>query len=289
MAAIRGPVRVNLGSNLDEDSCMQNRRRFLSVWAGLGTGIIGRTNNAFGARAVEATQPHSLSDYERRLSQTDRLELLGVPRDWSVIRQGFHPFAPERIAILPSGDLLCCDKRYGFEFYYRVGERTTAYGSRAGSDDPPLSDEKKGSFYATMDLVASHYRMHRFIEDWVARLAFWGTVNPSQSGEELVLLPWFQGREEIPVDRPPVDWWLFLFPDGLDWNSPDGKPARALMAPVTRVSLSSRPRRLRHFVAWLSRQLGEKVDWLKVARMGSLDAALFLNPIVAEILDEFPC
>ncbi len=280
---------ISSGPTLMRVLACKTVERFLSVWAGLGAGITGRTKNAFSAYPVDATQPHSLSDYERRLSQTDRLELLGVPRDWAVIREGFHPFAPERIAILPSGELLACEKRCGGELRSRIEERIQSIQSDEGCDPAPLSDEKKGSFYATMDLVAGHYRAHHHFEDWVGQLAFWETVNPSQSGEDLVLLPWFRGRDEIPVDCPPVDWWLFLFPDGLDWNSPEGKPARALVAPVTQVSLSRNPSRLRHFVVWLSKQLGEKVDWLKVARMGRVDAALFLNPIVAEILDEFPC
>lgn len=99
---------------------MQNRRRFLSVWAGLGAGITGRTKNAFGAHTVPAAHPRSLSDYEGRLSQTDSLELLGVPRDWAVIREGFRPFGPERIAILPSGELLACEKRCGGELRSRI-------------------------------------------------------------------------------------------------------------------------------------------------------------------------
>jgi hypothetical protein len=85
-----------------------NRRGFFTgtLGLGLGLGTAGRLTLPGRAHADVAPLDPALTEYERILSQTDRLDILGVPRSWSVVRQGFHPFAPERIAVLPSGERL---------------------------------------------------------------------------------------------------------------------------------------------------------------------------------------
>lgn len=270
-------------NNDAEQPQTRSRRHFLTGCLGLGAGLPRQPG------AISNTDTPSQSDHERWLSQTDRLEFLGVPRDWSVIRQGLHPFTPERIAMLPSGESLCFEKICGLELRCRIEARIQAIRNHEGSIPAPLSDEKKGAFYATMDVVAGHYGVHDRFEDWVGELAFWDTINEPEAGQHLGFLPRFQGRGQVPVDCPPVDFWLFLFPEGIDWNAPDGKPVHALIGFVTRTSLSRQPNRLRQWLIWVTRRLLKKDDdWQLVARLGRVDAARFLNPLFAELLDLFP-
>ena len=42
------------------------------------------------------------------------------------------------------------------------------------------------------------------------------------------------GLADIPVDCPPVDWWLFLFPEGIEWCSLDEQKVHALICHVAR-------------------------------------------------------
>ena len=85
-----------------------SRRGFFArtLGVGLGLGAAGPLTPPGRTHAEVAPLDPALAEYERILSHTDSLEILGVPRSWSVVRQGFHPFAPERIAVLPSGERL---------------------------------------------------------------------------------------------------------------------------------------------------------------------------------------
>jgi hypothetical protein len=82
-----------------------NRWGFFRGTLGLGLGLGTAGPLTVPGRAPADVAPHgpALSEYEHILSLTDSLDLLGVQRSWSVVRQGFHPFAPpERIiAALP--------------------------------------------------------------------------------------------------------------------------------------------------------------------------------------------
>lgn len=77
-----------------------NRRRFLTG-GGLTLGLGGAFAAADG-RATPLPAAEPLSDYERIFAESTHLAWLGLPRRWESVRQGFHPFSPERIGILPA-------------------------------------------------------------------------------------------------------------------------------------------------------------------------------------------
>src|SRR5690349_2329964 len=150
-----------------------NRRVFFTgtLGLGLGLGTAGPLTVPGRAPAEVALPDPVLSEYERILSLTDSLEILGVPRSWSVVRQGFHPFAPERIAVLPSGERLRHPTHNGRGSRRRIEDRIAE--SRAGfahgaADLPP---EKLESCFWAMDLITGHYRIPNVFEDWVVGLA----------------------------------------------------------------------------------------------------------------------
>ena len=86
---------------------MIHRRGFLTAGLGLGIG-----NGMPGANqpAAEYDSKHDIPpvhpefvEYERILAQTTYLPALGIPRSWSVVREGFHPVSPERVVIMKAG------------------------------------------------------------------------------------------------------------------------------------------------------------------------------------------
>ena len=104
------------------------RRRFLGGFLGLGTGatVFGAVptgpSAARNARLGANLTAQPMREYERRLARTERMEVLGYPRDWSVVRDGFHPFHPQRIAIMPSGTRLNYGNRCGQQLRKKIDE-----------------------------------------------------------------------------------------------------------------------------------------------------------------------
>ena len=96
----------------------------------------------------------------------------------------------------------------------------------------------------------------------------------------------FQFRGEVGVDCPPIDWWLFLSSDGIDWASPDGEPVHALIAHVGRVPWYAMEGGVVDRALTLACLIAREVDdWRGVADMGRMSACRHLNPIVARLLE----
>lgn len=213
-----------------------NRRGFFTgtLGLGLGLGTAGPLTVPGRAHADVANHAPALTRYERILSQTDRLDILGVPRSWSAVRQGFHPFAPERIAVLPSGERLRHPTHRSRGVRGRIEERIAECRARFGHAAAELPPEKLESFFWVMDLFTGHYRIPEVFEDWVVGLAERESLGSSAMGGHWGLVHQYEGGHGAPVDCPPVDWWLFLFPDGIDWASLAEEPVHALIGHVGR-------------------------------------------------------
>jgi hypothetical protein len=96
----------------------------------------------------------------------------------------------------------------------------------------------------------------------------------------------FQWGHEIQVDCPPVDWWLFLFPDGIDWQGMNTDPVHALIGHVGRVPWGQSGSGFMLRVWCLASALGGAVDdWRRVSRMGRIGAARHLNEITVRLLE----
>ena len=264
-----------------------SRRGFFTRTLGVGLGLAAAESLPTG-RAHADVAPHdpALTEYERILSQTDRLDILGVPRSWSVVRQGFHPFAPERTAVLPSGERLRHPTHRGRGARRRIENRIAE--SRAGfahgaADLPP---EKLESYFWAMDLITGHYRIPNVFEDWVVGLAGRESLGSSAMGGHWGLVHQYQGRHGAPVDCPPVDWWLFLFPDGIDWASLAEEPVHALIGHVSRRPYGEVTGLMLN-VWCLTEAIIWAVDDVKgLSRMGRVTAVCHLNRIAARCLEK---
>lgn len=273
---------------MDQRPCRAtNRRGFFAETLGLGLGLGTAERRApTGLAHTDSGLPGpALTEYERILSRTDALQVLGVPRSWSMVQQGFHPFAPERIAVLPSGEKLR-HPMYRQGARRRIEDRIAEIRAGYTFDPTDLPPEKLESFFWAMDLITSHYRIPEVFEDWVVRLAARESLGSTGIGGHWGLVHQYQGRHEAPLDCPPVDWWLFLFPDGINWASLAEEPVHALIGHFGRGPYLEEAGLM--YAAWSLTSLIMRAveDARPVSRMGRVDAARYLNQIVAERLEK---
>jgi hypothetical protein len=269
------------------------RRRFLGGFLGLRTGatVLGAvpTDPSAGrkARLGASLTPQPMKEYERRLARTERMEVLGYPRDWSVVRDGFHPFHPQRVAIMPTGTRLNYGNRCGQQLRKKIDEEIEKDRNSVPGRSAPLPREKLESIYWIMDLLTGHYRVPELFEPWVLGLAGRESLGSTAMGCHFGLVHQFQRGGDIQVDCEPIDWWLFLFPAGIDWESLDEKPVHALVGHVSRFPFHKTWGES-EYPAWgLTCSLMLKLDdWRPISRMGRIDAARHLNKLTVRLLDE---
>jgi hypothetical protein len=269
-----------------------SRRGFFTGTLGLGLGLGTAGPLTVPGRAPADVAPYgpALSEYERILSETSKMDLVGNPRSWMYVSRVLHPFAPERTAILRSG----AGSRYGKDVRERIDRRIEREnGHMQGFDKRWFPDAKRDSIYWIVDRMAGHYRSPALLEEWVAELAgreILGSTAYTGMGFAHQYQHSHDGR--VPLDCPPIDWWLFLYPDGVDWAALDEEPIFAVMAPVAPD---------RSFVQWqpgtmlrvycladsIRRAVSDsEVGWQGVSRMGRIDAARYLNRIATEYLEK---
>jgi hypothetical protein len=228
---------------------------------------------------------------------------VGRPRSWSVVSRGFHPFSPERIVVLPS---LIGQPWWGGGYGVRCGrparrridgridakiDETIQLNRRLSPGYEPeggwFPDSKRESIYWIMDVMADHYGDRSKFEAWVVGLAGRELLGATAAHGCGMAHQFQHDGGGVPVDCPPVDWWLFLFPSGIDWSALDDEPIFAVIAHVARDSeYASYGSHMRS--AWaLAQGVWGAVDgdWARIARMGRVEAARHLNPITARLLD----
>jgi hypothetical protein len=160
------------------------------------------------------------------------MEVLGIPRDWSAVGLGLHPFAPERVLVLPSGDRLRDACRSSGRSTEQVYEGLVRRWAERGYQAEPIAREKQDAIVWIIDAMTRHYHRTELFEDWATGLMSRESLGSTGIGCCFGLAHQFQGGAEVEVDCPPIDWWLILCPDGIDWESLDGEPVHMLFAHV---------------------------------------------------------
>ena len=261
----------------------QSRRRFLEDSLVLGASVPLSAANTSGA----SEQPRSPSPEPGLLRwRVDRLKVLGIPEDWEAVRLGLHPFTPERVVVLPSGARLGRGVRYEREVCKRIDERIDRGRAEMRCVPAPLPDGKRAAILWIVGRLTAHYNRPDLFEEWAFELADRESLASTGIGRRFGLAHQFQFRGEVGVDCPPIDWWLFLSSDGIDWASPDGEPVHALIAHVGRVPWYAMEGGVVDRALTLACLIAREVDdWRGVADLGRMSACRHLNPIVAHLLE----
>ena len=90
-----------------------------------------------------------MSEYEHTLSRTNNMHVLGNPRSWSLVKQGLHPFASERVVVMGQhiyGDRCGGDMRRQIDKQIEI-----KVGDWEGFDKKWFPDSKRESIYWIMD------------------------------------------------------------------------------------------------------------------------------------------
>lgn len=233
------------------------RRDFLRTSCGLGMGTAAAGWSGLARAAVPATQAVSivpqLEEYERILATRKSLNVLGCPRSWSIVQQGFLPISPERVLILQPRDTGPSADRWGYsaergrirERFNKIGVSTNDYhGERMAAGDnrgaPP--DAKLGLILQITKELTRYYSVPEHWEEW----AYWMTIREALASTSIgmhVAVPhqWqhygYYGADNtvksINTVNAQVDWWLILFPGGtMDWDAWDNLPIHMMLTHV---------------------------------------------------------
>lgn len=266
-----------------------HRRGFVRHCLGMGASL-GFTATAPAQAAVQKTSPPDLSPYERALSESPNMDLLGNPRSWHVVSKGLHPFAPQRTAILP-GRFRNYGNRCGRDLRREIDNQIESeFGEMEGFQKKWFPDQKRESIYWMMERISDYYGDESLFREFVVGLAgreilastAWGGAGFAHQ---------FQRGDSVAVDNPPVDWWLFLMPAGYDWRALDDQPIYAVMCHVFRGRPYSWVPGVMFPIYLLTQDVWRNVadsnlGWQGVARMGLLAGCRHLNQIVARCLPE---
>ena len=260
----------------------ENRRGFVRHCFGAGASLatlpIGSSQALGSGQSPYVLIVPKMSEYERILSHTENMHVLGNPRSWSLVSQGLHPFAAERVIVMSQrtyGDRCGRDLRRQIDKQIEV-----EFGHMEGFAKTGFSDPKGESIYWMMDAMCGHYGVPYF-SDWVVGLAG-REILASTAWYGMGMAHQYQRGGEVPVDNPPYDWWLFLFPEGHDWAAMDQQPVFAIIAHVARNNKSCGLL----LPLWVLTEAIRKTvpDWSQVAQMGRVGACRHLNWLTAQCL-----
>lgn len=191
----------------------------------------------------------------------------------SLLRQNHRPFSPKRVVIMtqardggvPSNNLLhCCA---GLEVLL----------------------EKLELIVRLTQIIAGHYRVP--FEPWAIGLARREALGTAPIGLGCSLVHQFQDATPLRLVNPPADWWLFLFPAGACWESPDGRPVFGMIGHVfpsdhwKMPGLKLRTWALTTRLGWLVGQ-DESMGWERISRLDQERAASELNRAAARCVAE---
>lgn len=272
----------------ERSTTQDNRRGFVRNLFGVGASLaalpVGRSQAACSGRTQlpSGSIVPGRSEYEALLSHTDCMHVLGNPRSWSLVSQGLHPFHPQRVAVLPKdayGDRCGRDLRRKIDTQIDVD-----YSQIEGVDSKKrFPDSKRESIFWMMDMMTGHYGVP-FLEQWVVGLAVREILGQTAGGG-LGLAHQYQRGGDVPVDNPPVDWWLFLYSSGYDWGALDEQPIFAVIAHVVQHVPYYRSWSDLYLIWGLTQEIWKSVtDWSQVAQMGRVGACHHLNEIAAQCL-----
>lgn len=262
---------------------MINRRGFLgSLLAGAAGGGMTRAAGRWAEEPACADHPPGgaeLRQYLKDLAACD-LRLLGVPRRQPVFEHAFHPVAPERVIVFDQE----ARRRAGRQHASLKRWLRREEASRRRLGDKPLPPAKVDAMVGLMDRLSAYYRRPEMFVPWARTLMRRETLGMTALAHGVGLLHDFQTpRGPVRTASGVVDWWLALFPDGVDWGAFDDRPTYVMIGPIME------PPALRPYfltveamcraVRPIFRPRGPTPpDWTRlVANMGPADAARAIN------------
>jgi hypothetical protein len=156
-----------------------------------------------------------------------------------------------------------------------------------------LSAEKVGWIVRLTTVLADHYAIP--VERWAVVMAKREALASTGLGHGVGLLHQFQDFLDHPsqgchIANPPVDWWLFLFPEGIEWNDFDGRPVFGMIGhvfesiePGLQLPAYCLTTQAARAVAWTGQEM-DPTAWRRLSRLDRISAAQRVNTAVLHCL-----
>ncbi len=276
---------------------MINRRTILggALKLGLG-GALHKTNDTGLIMSRDSKvsnhncDPQSY-DYEQMFAAITDLVLYGLPRSWSMVRDGFHPVAPERVMIVPEKPLRLISTRCGIEIE-RIKQQLRSHSATGDASHCGLnlSEKKLDLILAITGVLTIFYGRDDCFEPWAVACCSREKLASTGMANGFGLAHQFQPiGQSFKTFNPPVDWWLFLFPGGVDWGNYDDRPLFWMIIPIfARRQTGFEMRVLERIIYCYGHVLQSEPDALawgaKLAIMDRVSAARVVNLHVAKSL-----
>jgi hypothetical protein len=155
----------------------------------------------------------------------------------------------------------------------------------AGMDLRRLPGPKVDALLQVAVAVTDHYGIGDHLEAWADRIPVQEAFCAQSEGHAGILSRW-QPSDPVPGAGSPTDWWLFLSPEPIEWDSLDDLPVHAVIAHVSNIDFNEQRRTMSRAsrAAWrILREVGETGVWPRLARREPLDAVRLLNAAYASI------
>ena len=197
---------------------------------------------------------------------------LGVPRDQASLRRGLHPIAPERVVVLT-------EQRWSGDQHPLTQDLRERFQGQ-------LSTDKIAWIARLSKVLADHYRIP--VERWAVGMAKREALGSTGLGHGAGLLHEFQDfhSQDCHIANAPVDWWLFLFPEGVEWDAFDGRPVFGMVGhvfawhqPVPRLPAYVLTTQAARAVAWTGQEM-DPTAWQRLSRLDRISAARRMNTAV---------
>jgi hypothetical protein len=158
-----------------------------------------------------------------------------------------------------------------------------------------LSAEKVGWIVRLTTVLADHYRIA--VERWAVGLAKREALGSTGLGHGAGLLHQFQDFLDRPsqdchIANAPVDWWLFLFPEGIDWDDYDGCPVYGMIGhvfeslePGLQLPAYCLTTDAARAVAWTGKEM-DPTAWQRLSALDRISAACRVNAAVLGCLSK---
>ena len=203
---------------------MIERREFIQTAIGTVSAMAIPALHRASANAIADPRPEWTTTIEQTLVASDDRELLGIPKSLQCVREGLHPFSPERVLILPRQ---ARDARQAGH----AEEIAQAWGDVG----VPINVEAIRLIFQAASVLTQVYRVQERTEDWASRMLVWLLQFYSsvvQDHQWIVPGGWQGFHEPVETTNGIVDWWLILIPQGVEVRSTDGTRLHTLITPV---------------------------------------------------------
>jgi hypothetical protein len=187
------------------------------------------------------------------------------------------PFSPSRTVLLP--------RRLGRRHLPARRVIEAKVEELAGMELYRLPEAKVEALLQVARAVTDYYGIGERLELWAERIPIQEAFSSQSCGTLGVLSHW-QPRESVAGVGAPVDWWLFLYPEPIEWGSLDEVPIHALIAHVAPDDYVLRLSTMLGFWSDAFDLIGScgKTDfWPRLARLDPVEAARILNDRFASI------